>query len=332
LGDSSALDRLATLSSDLRVKGPSLPDTLLIAAQVASTLHRFADARQHLQDAAACGAPEEALNRVGLVVQQALGENLPAVLAMRRKIADATGTPEDLVPLGALLADMGEFEAANSVYERAIRQYRDVSPFALAWVCFQLGVLWGEMVPEPDGDRAADWYRCAIAYLPPYALARIHLAEIRLDAGRHDEAEKLLLPVVGCGDPEVRWRLAEAMAAQGRVKEAGRHLEVAHRTFERLLTNHELAFADHAAAFYLGTGSDVSRACHLARLNLENRPTLRAFELAYRTAIRAGEETLARELVGKAKVKWQMTNAFAYSPLAKALSSQPEPDIARGAS
>jgi hypothetical protein len=38
-------------------------------------------------------------------------------------------------------------------------------PFPLAWVCFQLGVLWGELVPS-DPDLAALWYRRTIAHLP----------------------------------------------------------------------------------------------------------------------------------------------------------------------
>ena len=52
------------------------------------------------------------------------------------------------MPLGALLADLREFDEAERTYRRALREYQDVSPFALAWVCFQLGVLWGELVPK----------------------------------------------------------------------------------------------------------------------------------------------------------------------------------------
>jgi hypothetical protein len=58
-----------------------------------------------------------------------------------------------LVPLGALLADLGEFEEADRTYAMVFQQYRDVSPFALAWVCFQLGVLWGEIVPGHTRPR-----------------------------------------------------------------------------------------------------------------------------------------------------------------------------------
>ena len=96
-------------------------------------------------------------------------------VAWPRKLAHL----EDQVPLGALLADLREFDEADQVYCDALRGYRDVSPFALAWVCFQLGVLWGESVPERQLARAE---RCGIdkpsRICPSYVKARVHLAEI----------------------------------------------------------------------------------------------------------------------------------------------------------
>jgi hypothetical protein len=322
LGDTSALDRLATLSSELRERRPSCPVTLLIAAQVASLVHHFAEARTHLTEAAACGAPEDASRRIRLAIEQALGENWPAVLVARQEIAEATGALQDLVPLGALLADIGEYEEADRTYMRAIREYRDLSPFALAWVCFQIGVLWGETIPEPDRCRAAFWYQQAIAYLPAYTRARVHLAEIHLDDGQPHAAETLLLPVVTSGDPEPRWRLAQAMLAQGRAEEDELHRKAAGAAFEALLARYELAFADHAAEFYLSSGADIARAYGLARLNLANRPTLRAFELAYTAAKAACDEHFISELLVWAQAQWGATKAFAYSPLAKEISSR----------
>ena len=61
-----------------------------------------------------------------------------------------SGRLEDLVPLGALLADLERFTEADAVYRQAFDSYDDISPFPLAWVCFQLGMLWGELVPVPD--------------------------------------------------------------------------------------------------------------------------------------------------------------------------------------
>ncbi len=315
LGDVTALDRLARLSSELCGGSPLSADTHLVAARIASMLHRFADAKAHLAEAEALGTPRRVSNRVRMTLEQALGENLTAVLAARQDMAEATGALHDLVPLGALLADLGEFEDADRTYVRAIRQYRDVSPFALAWGCFQLGVLWGETVPTPDADRAAHWYRRAVEYLPVYTHARVHLAEIHLDAEELEAAEALLLPVIASGDPEVRWRLAQVRAAQERTGEAALQRDAARAAFETLLARHELAFADHAAEFFLSNGADPGRACDLARINLANRPTLRAFELAHAAALASGNEHLAFELIVRAREQWAYIKAFTYSPL-----------------
>ena len=138
----------------------------LVQAEVASTVHRFADARDHLARAALMGGPREEIDRHTLSIDQACGVDLDAVLAARRRIATASGRLEDLVPLGAVLADLERFAEADAVYQQAFYSYDDVSPFPLAWVCFQLGMLWGELVPVPDPKLAALWYRRAIAYLP----------------------------------------------------------------------------------------------------------------------------------------------------------------------
>ena len=129
------------------------------------------------------------------------------------------------VPLGALLADLREFDEADEVYRDALRGYRDVSPFAMAWVCFQLGVLWGERYPERQSARATMWYRKAIAYLPclcesPRASGR-DLSRL----GRYGDAEALLLPAISSDDPEVFWRLGDVSVASGRDKDANRQIE-----------------------------------------------------------------------------------------------------------
>ena len=175
------------------------------------------------------------IERQTLAIDQACGVELDAVLAVRRRIAAASGRLEDLVPLGAVLADLERFAEAAAVYRQALDAYDDVSPFPLAWVCFQLGMLWGELVPAPEPDRAALWYRRAIAYLPGYVKARVHLAEIYASQDRTGEAEALLRPAVSSRDPEVRWRLADVLIAEERFEEAETQLEAARSGFEELL-------------------------------------------------------------------------------------------------
>src|SRR5262245_55531048 len=215
LGDLDALERLEALATQFARADDSFRSAL-VQAEVASTVHRFADAREHLARAASLGAPRDEVDRHLLSIDQACGVEPDAVLAARRRIAAASGRLEDLVPLGAVLADLERFADADAVYRQAFSSYEDVSPFPLAWVCFQLGMLWGELVPVPDSDRAALWYRRAITYLPGYVKARVHLSEICMSQGQSGEAEALLVPALSRPDPEVRWRLASVLIAPGR--------------------------------------------------------------------------------------------------------------------
>ena len=318
VGDLSSLERLDALVRQLDRAGADEMRTALIRAQVASMGHRFAEARDYLAQAEAHGAPQADINRLMLSIDQACGTGLESVLEARRKMAVESERLEDLVPLGGLLADLREFEEADSVYRRALSGYQDVSPFAVAWVCFQLGALWGELVAEPQTERAARWYQKAIEYLPCYVKARVHLSEIYLESGNVADAEALLIPAVSSGDPEVNWRLADVLAAMGRATESETQMQVARAGFETLLDKYLLAFADHGAEFYSGSGNDSRRAFELAMVNLANRPTLRAFEQACETAVGAGETQAASELLISARKRWGGTYGFGLSELAAA--------------
>jgi tetratricopeptide (TPR) repeat protein len=269
LSDLDALDRLEVLASQFaRVDCSSR--AALVHAEVASTVHRFDDARGHLARAALMGGSCEAIERRALTIDQACGVKLDAVLTARRRIAMASGRLEDLVPLGAVLADLERFAEADTIYRQAFYSYEAISPFPLAWVSFQLGMLWGELVPVPDSNLAALWYRRAIGYLPGYVKARVHLAEIYASQGQTEDAEALLVPALSSRDPEVQWRLADVLIAQERFEEAATRLDAARSGFDELLGRHLLAFADHAAEFYAGSGNDRRRALELAPANLAN--------------------------------------------------------------
>lgn len=103
--------------------------------------------------------------------------------------------------------------------------------------------------------------------------------------------------------------MAEAAA---NAADAEAFMEVARSGFESLLARHRLAFVDHATEFYLAGGSNPVRAFELAQLNLANRSTQRAFELALKAAIAAGETRIAAEL----RQRWASSTAFRKSPLA----------------
>ena len=302
--DLSALDRMEAFGEGLGRLDASSARTMLIQAQIASALHRFSDARHHLAQARLGGAPSADVERILLNIDQACGSHLEEVLDERRRIVAKSGRFEDRVALGALLADVGKFNDADDIYRQALREYQDVSPFPVAWVCFQLGMLWGELVPEPRLPRAEHWYRKAIASLPCYVRARVHLAEIYLSSGRTGDAEAALRPALASGDPEVSWRLADVLTADERDGEAAVQLETARSGFEMLLDSHLLAFADHGAEFYAGSGNDASRALELAQINLNNRPTVRAFHQTHTIALAAGETYAAAEILAAATMRW----------------------------
>ena len=315
LGDLRALDRVHALVDHLALIDADPQRTALVSAQVASMAHRFSEARSYLSRINISGPLSEEVGRLSLSINQACGIRLDEVLDARQKIAAENPRLEHLVPLGALLADLREFEEADRVYVRALSEYQDVSPFALAWVCFQLGSLWGELVPEPNGSLAAHWYQKAIEYLPCYVKARVHLSEIYMKDGHASGAEELLLPILSTTDPEVPWRLADVMVALGRYSDAEAYMQIARSGYDALLAKYELAFADHGAEFYAGSGDDAARALELARLNVANRPTLRAFEQAYEIAVAAGELKIAVQLCADGARLWGSTAAFNLSGL-----------------
>ncbi len=218
-GDTAVLDRLEVLAEGLTDSMAGRAENHFLRAQIAAAGHRFSIAREHLREAEAAGVPD--VDRARLAIAQACGDDLGAVLEARKRRVAMDPRLEELVPLGALLADLGHFELADETYQSAFHAFEGVSPFGPAWVCFQLGQLWGETVPAPQQERAASWYEAALAYVPGYLMARIHLAEIRLAQANASDAERLLRPAAEAGHPEALWRLADVAAHRLDLNKAG---------------------------------------------------------------------------------------------------------------
>jgi hypothetical protein len=99
-------------------------------------------------------------------------------------------------------------------------------------------------------------------------------------------------------------------------------MQAAQFGFEALLERHLLAFADHGAEFYAGSGNSWSRALDLARVNVANRPTLRAFEQAHDVAVNAGDTEAASQILAEATMRWGSATFFRSSRLAKLHSEE----------
>jgi hypothetical protein len=75
----------------------------------------------------------------------------------------------------------------------------------------------------------------------------------------------------------------------------------------------------------MSCGNNPQRAFELARVNLANRPTLRAFEQAYEAALAAGKSEAADDIVVAGEKLWGGTG-FRFSPLAEILRKIPGPE------
>jgi hypothetical protein len=315
LGDSGALDRLLALSDTFLSQCAESGEAYLLAAQIASLVHHFEQAKVYLDKARNLGAHAHNISRQQLSIDHATGHNWQGVLETRESLSEKNPSLQELVGLGALYAEIGMHQDAENAYLKAITEDREHSPFSLAWACFQLGVLFGETIAPADPAAARYWYEQALAYLPAYTHARVHLAELHLDAGHFDQALHLLQPIKDSDDPEVSWRLAQLYAQQGNAHDARHFLTRTEHSFEQLLGRHELAFADHAVDFYLEEGEDPNKALRLALLNLDNRATLRAFELGYDAAQAARQHLMAQTLAERAALQWGHLPAFSHSTL-----------------
>jgi len=288
LGRLADYDRADELAERLVIALPKDGRSLILRAQVRSSLHRFADAEADLAAAERLGAKVDALATTRATVWQATGRYNDA-LALRRQVADRHPDLSSLGAEAALLADMGEIDRAEKLFIEAQHHFPDVAAFPVAWLYFQEGLMWQR---EGRLARARELLEAAVARLPAYAPAVAHLAGIEAQTGNRARAIALLRPLVdGSDDPEYPGQLADLLRADGKSDEARALREKASARYQELLAKHPEAFADHAARFYLA--DEPKRALPLAEKNLAARKTPDAYALVIECALAAGDQARA---------------------------------------
>jgi tetratricopeptide (TPR) repeat protein len=290
LGDYEALDRAVSMAEGSFETGGDL----LRRARTRSAVHRFGDALADLAAAERAGAAGD------------------QVVALRTSILVATGRANDVVPhlestvarhpgfasrsaLAGAYAALGRIADADRMYVAALADLDTTSPFPYAWVYFARGAMWAEQ--GGDLARSEALYARALTHLPEFVPANIHLAEV--EAARGDltsSVARLERVVASSSEPEALALLGELHTRTGDPVRGRREIALARQRYESLLARHPLAFADHAAEFYLGPGADAARAWVLARQNLAARQTDRAAALAIEAARATGRY---REVCGQ---------------------------------
>jgi tetratricopeptide (TPR) repeat protein len=288
LADDEALDR-AVASTERRFETGR---DLLRRAQVRSAAHRFAEALADLEEAERTGAEREAVGVLRASILVASGRGSEVISQLETGVARHPGFALRSALAGAYAA-VGRRPEADRLYVAALADLDTTSPFPYAWIEFARGGMWSE--PGGDSIRAEAAFARALTYLPKFVGASVHLAALEAERGDLDSARKRLERVVASTEePEALALLGELHRATGDPLRGRQEIALARRRYESLLARYPLAFADHAAEFYLGPGTDPQRAWVLARRNLAARRTDRAVALELRAARASGHagETL----------------------------------------
>jgi tetratricopeptide (TPR) repeat protein len=287
LADDQALDRVATLTEP----HAATADELLRRARARAAAHRFDDALADLDAAERAGAGAERVAAQRSAVRVATGHAVDELPALREAAARRPGFASHCA-LAIAEAARGRIEDADAHYAQALAELDTTSPFPAAAVWSARGLMWSEQAGEPA--RGAAMYAQALQLLPDYVAANVHLAELEAARGELSSATVHARRAAAGGDPEALALLGSLQVRAGDTAQGRAEIEHARRRFEDLLARHPLAWADHAAEFYLGAGADPPRGMHWAQVNLLARETRRALLLAARAAHATGHSDEAR--------------------------------------
>jgi tetratricopeptide (TPR) repeat protein len=284
LGHIADYDWAAEIAEQL-VRDAATDGTAFVArARTRAVFHRFTDALDDIDRAERLGLNAETTNGDRAAIFQALGRYDEA-LAIREEAADRRASFENVAALVGLYSEIGEIDAAERLYAESRRRYRGVSPFPLALLDFQLGLMW---MNKGRLDDARTSFDAARRRVPAYAPAQGHLAEVEAELGETESAlARLHSLAASSDDPDYAAQLARLLRDAG-CSQSRHWCRLAAARYDELVATHPEAFADHAAEFWLAAGANPDKALPLARMNIEIRKTPRAYDLLAR-AVAANE-------------------------------------------
>ncbi|WP_263415450.1 tetratricopeptide repeat protein [Terriglobus albidus] len=292
LADYDALERASALTE---LQQPVTAQALLQRARTRAALHRFSDALHDVESAEAEGADRGQTVPLRASILIATGSADKVSLSLEAEARQHPGLASRTM-LATAYAMLGRVREADQLYAAALADLHTTLPFPYAWICFARALMWADQ--GQDLRRAEAFYRQALGYLPEFAAANINLAEIEATRGETQSAIERLEGVIKVSDEPEAYALLGSLHLRAAHPEQGRReIEHARQRFELLLGHAPLAFADHAAEFYLGAGHDAERAWELALQNLHNRETDRSVALAVKAALVCGRQKEAETLL-----------------------------------
>lgn len=293
-GQYSDFEKALTLAEESREMFPNSKALIVAHAKVLGSVHQFqaaADLLEPFQD-------ELEIHSLILGFKTSMGYAEIENREIKAEMARRNPNFRTMADWAHAESTIGEYEKADRLYQIALESYHDVSPFPVAWIAFQRGLMWAESANQPL--RAVEHYREARRRLPGYIVATVHLAELEAEYDRHTDAIVMLKSVLGTTeDPEPAGLLGELI--QDEIpEEAARLWENSQETYDRLLSQHQAAFADHASEFFAGPGNDTRRSLELALFNLNRRNTPRAYIVALEASLAAGDTAVTCSVLERA--------------------------------
>ncbi|AZO19824.1 MAG: hypothetical protein E5W38_04790 [Mesorhizobium sp.] len=278
-------DRAESIANEAVAMCAGTAGALHVSAKLAARFHRFREAENLLNQALAMRHPRNEIDAQRAALLQATGR-FEEALMLRERLAEQDPSIQTIGALASLLAEMGQWTAAEQSYSNALGTDDGVSPFPAAQLLFEWGV---SAMRRGKLDKAETVLAELGVILPAHVPGRGHRAEIALARGDLDRAMALIAPLIETSDdPEYRAIYAEILAAGGddRTDDEAEH---AVRDYEMLLARRPAAYADHAAAFFMGVGKRPQRALELASANwkLRNTPRSRSLLAKARRSARA---------------------------------------------
>jgi tetratricopeptide (TPR) repeat protein len=277
LGRISDYERAAALADCL--VGAAITDATayMVRARTHAVFHRFTEALDDLDHADLISPQGAAAERERAAILQATGHYHEALVTYEAGTADRGEQFERAAALAGFWADRGMTETAQHFYLDSLRSYRGVSPFPLALLDFQLGLMW---MSQDRLNEARMYFRAAVRRVRAFAAAQGHLAEVEAELGDTEAAIGRLIPLATASDdPDYAAQLARILGDIGRGEESIAWRRIAASRYDELTAAHPAAFADHAAEFWLGVGNDPPKALRFAEFNLRVRKTPRAHDL-----------------------------------------------------
>lgn len=289
LGWSADLLRARDLAEETVTLAPDTHDSYFLRARGRAATHKFVEALADLDEAEKRLAAStlskmkegpmiaDAIlgTRISVLVGQGQYDNAEGLLKERLQRVSTTLTLGDYA---ALLGRMGRLQEADAKFLEAEQKFRSISPTPLMDLYFDRGRMW-----ERAGDLtlATKLYQAAMKRMSVSVHVATHLAQLIPPA----EGVALLEPLTGRSDD------GDLFAQLGTLKNlispgtGDADLAKAGALYDEHYAKLPEAYADHAGWFWAGPGKDPTKAVAAAKVNLKERQTAEAYELA----IAAGE-------------------------------------------